>query len=189
MYRRKESDYYTHKKSIIGIEITNNSPETKNIRFLGLQHRHFRDKSISLKNIFDDTLFDDGELTMLINWIQSVGAIRVMMTSFNTSLSYRGFGDKCFSIKNERNGASMMCPFHLTNYRDPQQLNQHAVSIPSVYVLDFFTELSQTEIEAGERLVIIFHLNPRERDSLDTVIAEADKVFNKEKKRKILLII
>ena len=67
--KRKERDRILGRDQTVAIEIVNNTGETKHVKFLGYQHRHFMEKGVTIRNIFNDTLYDDGELTQLINMI------------------------------------------------------------------------------------------------------------------------
>lgn len=181
---------YTHQKSFFGIEIINNTAEKKDLRFLGMQHRHFQQKGVELRNLFNDTVYDDTDMTMLFDWLLSVGSIQAQSITFNSSLLYGAFSGKKFGVKaTSYNGQPMYFERCLQSMIDHGQFNPTVVRLHTSVVIDAWTELSQTCIEAGERFIIIFNLGRDDSHSvMDDIVSKANNTFSKEKRRKILLI-
>ncbi len=186
----RQNKYHTHVKPVIGIEITNNTPEVQNLTFLGMYHRHKCNRMLKLRNIISDTLYDDHDLAMLNDWILSVGNICVNAIYFTTSLSYGMFDNKVFTVKvKDISGCENIAKFSLSNFFDVRQYRANYIRIDRQFILDFWTELSQTHIEPGEIFQIYFNLNTeRYSDKFEKLIKESDQLFNKDQKRKLLLL-
>jgi len=173
----------------IAIEIVNNTGETHDLTFLGMEYRHHLKKGISIKNVFDDTLYDDGELLQLSSMIMSA-PLMFSGIMFQTSLLYGGFSGKTFSIskKNAMHGGSTLDNFVLHNYMSPATFSGQVLSIHKTFILDMFTELKQTSIKAGERLILIL-LPTRNDGRIEDLVKGLEATLTKDKKRKFLFIV
>lgn len=186
IYRGRNN--FTHQKGYIGIEITNNTPETQDLKFLGIRHRHYRKNGVELKNIFNDTVYDDSDLTMLINWIMSVGRIQSTSVLLASSLTYGNMGKKILQLtETDYVGRQQAIDFNWFSHAQPG-FTYRSVRINHPFLISFMTEMSQTSIEAGEVVTIIFDLNKfHSEEQMDDIIAQCNRKFSKEKRRKILL--
>ena len=201
---------YTHERSQFGIEITNNTSERQSLNFLGMYHRHKFDKNkLQVKTIAGDTLFDDTDMIMLSNWIQSVGIVNIGMTVFQTSLLYGSFNGKQFGIKShDAFGNIGQRNLALSRYRQQHEFKTNITQIHEVYIIAWQTELSMTNIEPGEILIIVFfinmvrrrqvldmtpqweHTNMRQEEAnVDILLRDMEKKFGADKRKKLLLLI
>lgn len=171
----------------MGVEIINNTAETHELKFLGAGHRHYMHKSpLSVRSILGDTVYEDRDLRILTDYIYEARYTRIFATLLNTSLLYGAFKGKRFSIKVRRRFQDMQsASFNVSEYVKD---NSTSAEIDSMFEIDFFSEFEQTNIEAGERLMILFNLGSREFHGMNDMIEKANKLYGEEKKKKILLI-
>lgn len=189
--KRLGRNNYTHQRGFIGIEITNNTAEKQNLKFLGLRHRHYQKQGVVLKNILNDTIFDNSDITMLSDWIMSVGLLRINSIILHSSLMYGAFDGKAFSLTNTyATGRQENTRLLWNSYLNPYRHDNQQVKIINQFSLDWTTELMQTEIHAGEIVTIIFDLgrNHSEKE-MDELYSKVNSQFSKSKRRKLLLIL
>jgi len=171
----------------IAIEITNNSPEVQDLEFLGLYHRHRHNTALQLRSIVGEKLSDDWELRDIID-LQCFRALRHQAVVFNTSMLYDMFKDKIFTHKHvSHRGSQSYMPFDLQDYYRQHPYGQ-TVEVYSIAEISAGTSFHQSHIQPGERLVIFFvPTNHQRHDYLQALIDKANRIFTRDKKRKILL--
>lgn len=182
--RKVVNGYYS--RPLMGLEIVNNSPETQSLKFLSMYHRHNMSKTcLSVRSILGDTVYEDKELRILMDYIFDNRHMRIFATIFNTSLLYGAFEGKQLCITHHRrmNGEEVSQAWNISDHIN--KTDSTKAEIEAMFVLDFFTELQQTDIQPGERLLILFDTGNRQ--STNDMIDKANKLYGAEKRRKILL--
>lgn len=183
-----EQAFERNARPLMGLEITNNSPEIQSLNFFSVYHRvRMRDSTLSVRSILGDTVYDDRELSILMDYIFESRAVRLYAALFNTNLLYGAFKGKRFGIEcHHRNmyGTESMS-FDLSQHVSKSDITK--AEIVECFIADFHTEFSQTNIEPGERLIILFDLGSHEFRGMDIMMEKANTMFGAEKRRKILL--
>lgn len=177
------------KMPLMGLEIVNNTPEVQSLKFFSELHRHHMHKTnLSVRSILDDHVYEDRDLSLLTGFIFDYRQLRIFATIFNTSLLYGAFNGKRFSVNVRRRMGNLESKsFNMSEY--VKKDNPNAAEIASDFVIDFWTELEQTSIEAGERLLLLFDLGNRKFHGMNDITERANKLFGAEKRKKILLML
>lgn len=175
------------KMPLMGLEIINSTAETQSLNVFSPMHRHYMAKTpLSVRSILGDNVYEDKDLSLLTGFIFDYHKLRVFGTIFNTSLLYGAFKGKRFSLTLHRRMNGQQCASFDISERvkenDPTTAELH-----ESFILDFFTELEQTRIEAGERLLILFDLGNRNIGGTNKMIEKANSLYGADKRKKILL--
>lgn len=175
----------------LALEIENPTPEVKDLSFFGIRRRHYQETGptgLKVRSIIGDKLYDNPDLTEFFD-LCSLHPINIRGYVFNTSMLYDMFKGKHFHV-NEVNayGTTTYQSVRLLDYwteRTPQ-----SVIVDSDWCLDISINLKLTCIQPGERIVLFFDTSGRKSEgALEAMIIHANSIYNKEKTRKILLII
>jgi hypothetical protein len=169
----------------IGIEITNNSSEEKNVSFLG-----FNDnipEGICIRNIFGDTLYDDGNLIQLKNMILAspffVKGIRFTFTDV-FSVCLKSF---IFTNSNSLGGINELI-INLFQYISPSNCNS-IISIPDMrFVLDGTVTLTQTKIQPSETVLLIMNSESDMNNRFNSIVLDFESKLTEERKRNYLFL-
>lgn len=176
------------KMPLMGLEIINNTPEVQSLKFFSELHRHHMHKTnLSVRSILGDTIYEDKDLSLLTHFIFDYRHLRIFATIFNTSLLYGSFKGKQFHVTEERYLNQERIELDLSKYVN--EANPMVAEIESMFTIGFRTELEQTGIEAGERLLILFDLGNRNFSGSCDMVDKANHLFGAEKRKKILLML
>lgn len=174
------------KMPLMGLEITNNTPEAQSLKFFSELHRHHMHKTnLSVRSILGDNVYEDRDLSLLTGFIFDYHHLQIFATIFNTSLLYGGFKGKTFRVTNEGYRGSERMQFDVSEH--VKENHPTASEIESMFTIGFRTELEQTGIEPGERLLILFDMGNRNFRGANDITEKANTLFGAEKRRKILL--
>ena len=191
-------DARNHKAAaFIAIEITNNSPEPQDLTMLGIERRPVRNASLKVRSIIGDQIDEEPELPKLFDLI-SYTPIIVKGLLFNTSMLFDMFKGKEFYFHvTDHFGQQRINPIKLSDYYQGASQENGTKAISSAqslmlnksFHLDMTIKLKQTNIQPGERLVLFFDTDGRlTPEALEGMIAKANKIYNKEKTKKIFLV-
>lgn len=185
--------YRSHPKDLfVAIEIENPTPHVQNLTFFGIHEMYWKKEETGLKirSIIGDELFNNPDLTELFN-LCSLNPLMVRGFVFNTSMLYDMFKGKNFSILQcNAYGESSHNHFFLLNHWNKDGRNPQSAIVDASMCLDISLNLKLTTIAPGERIVMFLDTSGKKsEDALESMIIHANSIYNKEKTRKILLII
>lgn len=180
--------YELQSRPLMGVEIINNDAESKDLKFLGMEHRwHMHRSGLSVRSILGDVIYEDSNMSILIDYLFQKRNTQVFSIIFHTSLLYGAFNGKSFQISSQEYGGKRQDNFHLSKYVN--KIDSTKAEIETMFYADFRTHVEQTKIEPGERLMILFDLGSRQFHGMEDMIEKANKLYGADKRRKILLTI
>lgn len=184
-WKNQTRDY--NKMPLMGLEIINNTAETQSLKFFSHLHRHHMARTpLSVRSILGDNVYEDKDLSLLTGFIFDYHSLRIFATVFNTSLLYGAFKGKRFQVTAHQTwNGTHNASFPVSDF--VKKDNPTTAEIVECFMVNFTTELEQTNIEAGERLLILFDLGNRNIGGTNEMIEKANMLYGAEKRRKILL--
>jgi len=179
------------KELFLAIEIENPTPDVKDLTFLGIRNAYYNNKEgegLKMRSIIGDELSDSP--SQFFNHC-SLNPLMIMGFIFNTSMLYDMFKGKDFNILQcNAYGEERLNTFNLEKYWNKSGKNPQSAIVEASMCLDISMNLKITRIQPGERIVMFLDTNGRKsEDTLESMIIHANSIYNREKTRKILLII
>ena len=173
----------------LAIEITNPLMDSQDLRFLGQSNWLRQNDKLKIRSIIGDELCDDPNLKKLGHHIMS-SPILINGVCFNTSCLNDIFKEKIFTCTNvDCYGNTSMNPYNLSRYYNPKSENHQSLNIDMTIYLDANHEFMQTKIQPFERLVIFFNTHRgKKQQAIESMIEHANKIYDREKNRNLMLI-
>ena len=149
---------------LFGMEITNNSPETRSIKFLSVNHRHIFDNTgISVRTIIDYKLFMDDNMEILSNYALTnapeVGGIEI-----ETSLSYGNWHNKVIKFTENWGEGTRVRIYNISEDADLYKMANPNVNVDNQvhylmtggFALSRSLQVEITNIKPHEKLLVVF---------------------------------